>query len=296
MIKRIALLLPIMSGILFGSAGVFIRKLGEFGMDNMTILFSRVFFAILILFIGILVYDRNLFRIRLRDLPVFIGSGLLGMLGINLCYTEAINYLTLSLAAVLLSTAPVFVMLMAAVIFKERITRRKLVCMLLAIAGCAMATGIFDQTVSFSAKGVVLGVLSAIFYALYSICSRIATDRGYHTFTIIFYSVLMLLIVLAPFADIGQLVDFAAQAPAAHMTFYISHSLFTSVLPYVFLTLALMYAEAGIVSILASGGEPVSAVVFGMIFYEEMPTPLAAVGMAVTIAALAALCLAPGKQ
>ena len=51
--------------------------------------------------------------------------------------------------------------------------------------------------------------------------------------------------------------------------------------------------ENGRVAILAGGGEPVAAFVFGMIFYHEMPTALNLLGLVVTVAALTLMCLSP---
>ena len=51
--------------------------------------------------------------------------------------------------------------------------------------------------------------------------------------------------------------------------------------------------ENGRVAILAGGGEPVAAFVFGIIFYHEMPTALNLLGLVVTVAALTLMCLAP---
>ena len=80
-----------------------------------------------------------------------------------------------------------------------------------------------------------------------------------------------------------------------HLLFLTAHALCISVLPYVFITTAQLYADAGFIYILAAGGEPVAAVIFGMVFYGEMPTLLGLAGMAITITALTVLCLRPAK-
>lgn len=38
--KSVLLLLPILSGIMWGAAGVFVRTLSDYGMDSATIVFS----------------------------------------------------------------------------------------------------------------------------------------------------------------------------------------------------------------------------------------------------------------
>ena len=74
------------------------------------------------------------------------------------------------------------------------------------------------------------------------------------------------------------------------------HSLCASVVPYVCITMSLLYMEAGKVSILASGGEPATAVLWGIVFYREIPTVLIIVGIVITVVGLAALCLNNTKK
>lgn len=289
-LNKIVFMFPILSGIMFGAAGVFVRTLTGFGFNNGTIIFARVFFAMIIMFLLILFQDKKLLKINIKDLPIFIGTGIIGMLGVNLFYNEAIDNLTLAVSAVLLSTAPVIVVLLAAIIFKEKITLRKIVCMTLAIGGCVLATGMLEESVIVSFYGLVVGIGSALFYALYSIFSRMASNKHYDTYTIIFYSVVLITIVMLPFANIGTIIDFATVSPVKNVFFLFFHSTCATVLPYVFLTLGVKHMEAGTASILASGTEPVAAVFFGMLFYMEVPIVLMIVGLIVTIVALAFLC------
>lgn len=295
--KKIAVLFPIISGGLWGSAGIFIRKLSDFGLNSYTIISSRVLIALIILFIGILILDKSLLKIKLKDAWVFMASGILGMLGLNFCYNESVNHLSLSLAAVLLSLSPIFVIFIAAILFKEKITLRKISCMLLAILGCVLASGLLENNtgMKLSAIGILIGLLSAFFYALYSVVSKIAMGKGYEALTITFYSLLTLEIILLPFTDWNILKDFIISAPVNNSIFMLLHSVFTSVLPYVLYTVSLSYIEAGKTSILAAGGEPISAMLLGMLFFSEVPTILSLIGLILTIVALSLLCM-PSKN
>lgn len=295
--KKLILTLSIIAGVLWGSVGIFVRELSAFGVDSYTVLSSRMLLATLILFIGILVVDTSLLKIKLKDFWIFLASGLLGMLGLNFCYNESINQLTLSLAAVLLSISPIFVMFWGAILFKERITMRKTTCMSLAILGCLFTSGVLESTVSmkWSVVGIFIGVLSAFFYALYSVFSKIAMDKGYQVFTITFYSLLTVTIVLLPLTDWNMLGEFVRVEPIGHSIFLVLHSLCTSILPYVFYTVALIYVETGKASILAAGGEPIAAMIFGVLIFSEIPTFLTLLGLVLTITALSMLCI-PAKQ
>ena len=62
--KKLMLMFPIISGGLWGSAGIFVRKLSYFGVNSYTIISSRVLIALIILFIGILLFDKSLLKIK----------------------------------------------------------------------------------------------------------------------------------------------------------------------------------------------------------------------------------------
>ena len=180
--RKLVLVLPVLAGILWGSAGVFVRELNDFGMDGYTVLSTRMIVATVFLLIIIGLYNRSLLKINLKDLWLFAGTGLLGIMGLNYFYNEAVSEITLSLAAILLSMAPVFVMILSAFIFRERITVKKINCLILAIVGCTLASGVLEAAsgmgLQVSVRGIVMGLLSG-FFALYGIFSKIAANRGY---------------------------------------------------------------------------------------------------------------------
>lgn len=293
--KKIVILLPVVAGILWGSAGFFVRELADFGMDGYTILSTRMTLAVLLMFFGIIVVKPSLLKIRWKDAWVFGGSGLLGILGLNYFYNEAVGEISLSLSAILLSMAPVFVTLLSSVLFSEKITPKKMACLFMALVGCTMASGVFEASagggLQITLRGIIMGLLSGFFCALYGIFSKIAANKGYGIVTILFYSLLLCSVVLLPLTNWDVATRFIQAAPVSHSVFSFFHSACTSILPYLFYSLALLYMENGKVSILAGGGEPMAAVVFGMVFFVEIPTALNLLGLAFVIVALTTLCL-----
>ncbi|MFY2307139.1 DMT family transporter [Lysinibacillus fusiformis] len=295
MIKRLIWLLPILSGAMFGGVGIFVRKLDDFGMDSFTVLSSRVLVATILIFLGLFFYNKSLLKMKLKDLGLFIATGILGMLGLNYCYNESINHLTLSFAAVLLSLSPLFVFAMAIFIFKEKVTVLKVSSMFLAIFGCLLASGILDGAgqIKWSIFGISVGLLSAFFYALYGIFSRLAMQKHYDAYTIIFYSLLMCTIVLLPLTDWSNLKDFVVSSPVENTIFMFLHSICTSILPYLLYTISLKYMDTSMASILAAGGEPIAAMLFGVFFFSEIPTIISFAGIVITIIALILFCKPP---
>lgn len=294
--KKLMSFFAIISGILWGSGGVFVRTLTKMGMDPYTIISTRVIVAVLIIFIGLMIYDKKCFKIRIKDIWIFIVAGMIGMFGINLCYNFAIRELTLSLAAVLLSMSPIFVLVLAAILFKEKITKKKVLCMILALTGCAFVSGVFENTsgMQWTVRGILIGLLSALFYAIYSLISKTAMKKGYHAFTITFYSLLTVLLVVLPLTDWKITFELVETGGAKMMLFMLIHSLCTSVLPYILFTLSLKYIDAGKASILAAC-EPIAAMIFGVIFFSEIPTILSIGGLVLATIAITIMTL-PEKK
>ena len=286
--KKIYLIFPILAGIMFGSTGIFVRTLTENGIDSTTLLFLRFSIAIIYMLIAIALTDKSLIKVSKEDIPLFLICGLC-ILGLNLCYNNSINTVPLSLAAVLLSTAPVFVVIFAYFIFNEKISSAKVISIILVIIGCILTTGLLEESmIPITSIGLISGIGSAIFWAIYTIASQKSIDRGKHTFTILFYSLIIITIVTIPFTNFGQIESFVLANPTNNMIFLLLHSLISFALPYILITISLNHLDAGTVVILSSG-EPVAALVFGAIVYNEIPSPLMFCGIIITIIALISL-------
>ena len=224
--NKISTLLPIIAGALWGSVGVFVRGFTKGNIDNVSILVIRVLFAAIMMFVFIAIKNKSLLKINLKDVWIFACGGIVAMFGMNFCYNNAINSLSLSLAGVLLALSPVFVMFLAAILFKEKITARSIVCMIFALIGCTMASGVIGGgEIAFSTSGILFGIAAAFFYGLTSIFSKIAMEKGYHALTMTFYSMLILAIVLLPFADWKLVGEYVMVSPANNIIFILMQSL-----------------------------------------------------------------------
>lgn len=79
----------------------------------------------------------------------FLGSGLLSIVFFNVCYFLTIEASTLSTAAIMLYTAPCFVILFSAVLFHEKITVKKCAALVLAFSGCALPREFSEEAYAF---------------------------------------------------------------------------------------------------------------------------------------------------
>ena len=287
--KKIYLILPIISGILYGSSGIFVRTLTQNGIDATTLLFLRFSIAIPVMVIAILATDKKQLKIKLSDIKLLIITAM-GIIGLNILYNIAMNTISLSIAAVLLSSDPVFVLIIAYLIFKEKITKSKVLSIILVLIGCILTTGLIEGNASnVTGIGIIGGIGAAIFWAIYMMGSKKALENGLHTYTILLYSILINTIVLIPFTSFNQITTFVNADIIGNTIFLILHSTLSFAIPYILLTVSIKYMDSGSASIFTSGAEPLAALIFGMLFYSEIPTILMFSGIILTIIALAIL-------
>lgn len=282
----------IAAGTLWGFMGFFRRTLDGMGLSASSCIAVRGVFAAALFAIAILITDKKAFKIKLRDAWCFVGCGIVSLLVFGICYFKAMDYMSLSNAAILLYTSPCFVMLISAALFKEKITPKKLAAMLIAFAGCCLVSGIGTGE-KISAIGLAYGLCSGLCYALYSIFSRFAINRGYSTFTINFYSCLL--------AGVGATVvggtdylPLIASTPS-NFLFAFATGLVTCFLPYLLYTYGLIGLENGKASIMASI-EPVVATLCGIFIYHEDLTAMSTAGILLVLSAIVLLNIKDKKQ
>ena len=135
----------IIAGICWGIIGVFTRKMSSAGFDSIQVTFLRNLVAALELFIVVIIKDKSSLKISFRDIWMFLGTGICSIAFFNVCYFKAIELTGLSIAAVLLYTAPAMVVVMSCIFFREKMNARKIIALLLAFGGCIFTTGIIGK-------------------------------------------------------------------------------------------------------------------------------------------------------
>ena len=273
------------AGCLWGTMGLFVRRMGDMGLRSMEIVEARSILSAIMLLVLVLIRDRQLLKVNPRNLWTFAGTGIFSMVFFNVCYFSTIRQMNLSAAAILLYTAPIFVMLLSLMIFREPMTGRKVLALALAFGGCCLVSGLASAAEGLTAVGLLLGLGSGIGYALYSIFSRFALNRGVGSITITVYTFLFAAVGGAFFTDFGSILEaFRSQGPGL-LGFLAVYCIVTTVAPYLLYTTGLRYVENGPASVMASV-EPVMATLLGLVAFGEKPTLTALLGMALVLGAL----------
>ena len=187
--KKAAVIPIVLATVFWGFIGYFSTTMSEAGMSVPQRLSARMTFAALALAFAILVTNpKKGFRVSLPDLGKLFLCGTITLTVNNMFYFNAIELCGMSVAAVLMYTSPIFVMIMSALVYKEKITLQKMTALVVTFVGCALVS-ISNSRMSADIVGIGCGIASGFTYALYSIFATDLLKRNGST-TIVMYTYL----------------------------------------------------------------------------------------------------------
>ena len=286
--KNKGVLYALCAGISWGiSLGIFGRTMTSFGFTAMQVSAVRTTISAITFIILALVTDRKAFRLNPKDIWIFLCSGFISVTLFCWCYFTSTRLCSLAVGGVLQYTAPVWVVVFSAVIFKEPITKVKAAAMLVAIAGCVLVSGITHGVGQVSAFGLVAGVFSGITYGSYTIFTRFAVPK-YRTMTINVYT-----FIVASATSLllsGPIKTVSAVCTPKVLPVAIIGGIMCAAVPYYFYNKSLETLENGKASILATI-EPVIAVMVSVFYYKEHLSIEALIGIVLILGAVVILAI-----
>lgn len=280
------------AAILWGTIGPFMRTLSEIGLSANAIAFIRMFFGSLLLSGHILFTDRRLFRITAKDLLICAVLGLVTQTGFNLAYVRTVQLIGVSFAAVLLYISPLFLLMGSLFLFKEKQNGIKIAGVFLCVLGAALAvTGGNLNQADLSIEGVLMGILSALTYAIMTLASRLLLKR-LHSLTLITYCFLFGALFTLPTLTSGALLPLFATVKS--LSVGLGMGLIPAAMAYIFYFKAMeRQPDLAIVGVLTTLELIFSLLFAGILFGERLgPVNLVGVGcilLAITLSQLGQL-------
>ena len=266
---------------MWGLIGLFNRTLMAGGLTPESIVLVDNLGGLVLLGLVLGLWKRDVFRIQPKHLVYFFGTGIFSVLLFTWCYFSCQQECSLAVAAILLYTSPAFVVLLSALLWRDRLTGRKLLALGLTFFGCICVTGVYTGGMTITPQGFLLGLGAGFFYALYSIFGRYALAH-YEPYTVTFYTFV--------FAGVGSLIflrpaQMAVLGSAPMALTALGLAVICTVLPYLFYTAGLARMDSGKAAIIASV-EPVVAALVGVIVFHESMSPATGLGVVSILAAV----------
>ncbi|MBD0255548.1 MAG: EamA family transporter [Cytophagales bacterium] len=264
--KKLAYGYIVTAAFLWGIIGLFVTRLYGLGLTPIQVVALRALSASFLLITYALFQKRDSLKIRPSDSKYFVGTGVFSFALFNWCLFSAIGQTTLSVAPVLLYTAPAFVTILSRLFLKEVLTLRKVSALAVTVAGCALVAGLVPGTGAIvSPEGLALGVGAGFFYALYSIFAKFALQK-YQAYTVTLYTFLFAALAVAPFSTLPAVVPVLLQPQTWLYLFGLGF--LSTLLAFLLYTKGLSRVAPGQAAIIATL-EPVIASLVSLLLFKE---------------------------
>lgn len=273
-------LLGALAAATYGMSPLFTLPLYHQGMHPNSVLFFRYLFALPIVGVMMLARGRT-FRIERQQILPLALMGLIMALS-SLALFESFNHMAAGIACTILFVYPIIVAILMALFFRERLSARTALCIVLALIGIGMLYKGHDGE-ALSLTGTLLALCSALAYAIYIVGVNRPAFKQIPTLTVTFYVLLFGLLLFLYRLDFGRTI----QTPDAWYYWgnLFALAIFPTAISLLCTTTAIQLIGATPTAILGAL-EPLTALFFGVLIFHERLTVHDGVGIGLIIIAV----------
>ncbi|WP_251551060.1 DMT family transporter [Neobacillus muris] len=264
----------IVTMLIFGSIGLFVKKID---LTSSEIAFLRgIIGSLFLLIASLLVKHKPSVKALKENAVLLLVSG--AAIGLNWIFLfESYRFTTISNATISYYFAPVFVMILAPWVLKEKLTAGKIVCILMAMIGLFLivnpGSGGTDGSASHT-LGIFYGLLAAALYASVILMNKFMKNLSGFEITLV--QLMAASLVLLPYISWKGQLSFAGLNATSIIFILILGIIHTGLAYFLYFT-SIRKLKGQTIAVL-SYIDPISAVIFAAIFLNESMTWMQMIG------------------
>lgn len=278
--------MAVTAAVLIGSLNLFSKNLLEAGFTPLDVSICREGVTAAVFFIILLLTDRSAFKIRLRDVWIFVLFALFNVLS-NFFLFNAQDLIPLGTAAVLELTNPYFIMIFAFFLFGDKVTKRKLLASVIEFLGCIFIIGLLEDPGSISVMGVIFGLLSGVTLAAFTLGSRCVEKLNYSENTTMFYFFFFSALLLIPFADFGHISGILSDK-ADLWIYMLMMGIVGTLIPNYLVIVAVRRMDPAVLTMIITSSIVLSTM-YGVLFFGDELNLTIVIGMIMVLVAMVIL-------
>ncbi len=181
--------IALLSAVILSTSAIFVRHLTEtYGLPPIILSFWRDLFVAMVLLIILVLIRPGLLRISRQHLYYLIIYGFV-LAVFNSVWTLSVSLNGAAVGTVLAYCSAAFTALLGWWILKESLSWVKVLAVMLCLGGCVLVAGALDPAAwSINLVGIITGIGSGLFYAIYTLMGRSASNRGLNPWTTLLYT------------------------------------------------------------------------------------------------------------
>lgn len=274
----------ILAACIYGGTAILGKASYAEGANTLTLAMFRSLFSIPVLALILKGKGQSL-KVTGHQFRTLIGLGITGASMTSLFLYGAYNYITVGLTTCIHFVYPVIVALIYVTVFRERISRVKVIAILLSVAGLLM---FLEKDLDLNMTGILLAFLSGVAYAVYVILMDKGGVSELHPMVIAFYCCCTASVIMFAYGTAtGQLTY--GMTPRGWVYLFVM-AMCVSVGANSMIPVAVKHVGPTATSILGMF-EPISTVILGVLLLNETCTPRGVLGCGLVIGSVVLLTL-----
>lgn len=258
-IRLAGIALAILATACWSTSGFFVSLIfADSSISPQGLAFWRDLGTFLVLLASLAIFRRDLLVVRRSDLVWLAAMGGLGIGLLHFMWNTAVLLNGMAVATIIQSNAPIYVAAMAWLLWREPLTGRKILAILLALLGTVLIASAWGSAQArITLPGLLFGLATAVAFGNFTLLGR-RLSGNYSPWTVMLYAFGFAALFLLPW----QFRPVPIQVlPPATWGPYLGLILLTTVIGFAFYTSSLQRLPASVASIVATTEVPFAALV-----------------------------------
>ncbi|HUG35192.1 MAG TPA: DMT family transporter [Anaerolineales bacterium] len=182
-------IIAVVATILWSTTGPIISYLNKtYALPSLVLAFWRDLFVSLGMIVGLLIFSRARLHLSRGHWAFIVLYGLTVAI-FNSMWTFSVQFNGAAVATVLAFSSPAMTAILSRIVFKEKFDRVKIVSIVLSLIGTVLVSGAHDPSAwRLNTAGIIFGLLTGLFFAIYNLEGKVASDKHIDSWTALLYS------------------------------------------------------------------------------------------------------------
>lgn len=294
--RRKGIVLAVITAVMWGIMGMFVRDLSSYQFSNIEISFYRCALAGIAYFLFLLVTKPSALKINGKGLVISAVYGIVAYSVSFVSYSVAVSRIPVGVATVLMFMSPIWVALLGRVLFQEKISKEKWMTIGVCIVGAVLVANLIGGgSVKLDGIGLLAGIINGIGVALQILLPKLFA-KDYERDTLLVYGFLGAAVALAFGMDFSEAARHLGATPLANLVWDLfGIGILCTMVANVACVKSTQYVEATTTSIL-SALEVVVGMFVGFFVFQENMTILQVIGAIIIVAGAISSEIRGGKE
>ena len=277
------IILAVITAVMWGIMGIFVRDLSHYQFSNIEISFFRCALAGAAYFLFLLVKNPSALKINLKGLIICVLYGAIAYSISFVSYSVSVSRIPVGVATVLMFMSPIWVAILSTVMFREKLEKSKIVTIFICFTGAVLVANIIGAgNIKLDAIGILAGIVNGIGVALQILLPKFFA-KEYDRDTLLVYGFLGAAFVLLFGMDVGAVIEHISKAPMTNLLWDLfGIGILCTMVANVACVKSTQYVEATTTSIL-SALEVVVGTLAGFFVFHEHLTGLQIAGAVIIV-------------